>query len=324
MSGTPTATATVNSKKRELTSPEFLIDSKKNRFTGSTSESDISELSFSGNMENTGATGGDLGDLDEGSTHVTLSDTHLEKMASLMRVSFEPQMTQIVQESFKSQVSDLISSIVQGVLAGLQSKVDTLTTENAELKTKVEKLESALENAESTLEKAEQYSRRNCLRVSGVPESINEITDDYVCALARAIDVDLSINDIDRSHRLGKPATAAAPRARPRDIVVKFISYRTRAKFYKARVLTKTKGYKGVYINEHLTKSRSKLLYEARRRVKSKQFKSAWSTDGTVMVKLYDADPEANFDGTLLRISSESELQEYVPLPNRKGNQSQS
>lgn len=151
-------------------------------------------------MENTGATGGDLGVFDEGSTHVTLSDTHLEKMASLMRVSFEPQMTQIVQESFKSQVSDLINSIVQGVLAGLQSKVDTLTTKNAELKTKVEKLESALENAESTLEKAEQYSRRNCLRVSGVPESINENTDDYVCDLARAIDVDLSINDIDRSH----------------------------------------------------------------------------------------------------------------------------
>lgn len=79
-----------------------------------------------------------------------------------------------------------------------------------------------------------------------------------------------------------------------------------------------------MYINEHLTKSRSKLLYEARRRVKSKQFKSAWSIDGTVMVKLNDADPEANFDGTLLRISSESELPEYVPLPYHEGHQSQS
>lgn len=306
MSETPKS-STASSKKRELTSPEFTIDLKKNRVSGSQSEaeSDISDLSMAENMEPTGATGDDNGDT---SAQITLSDTHLQKLAALMHESFQPQLTEIVQESFRSQATELVKSIVQGVLAGLQTKVDVLETENAVLKNRVDKLEVALESAE-------QYSRRNCLKISGVPENIENSTDEYICDLARAIDVDIRIQDIDRSHRLGRPSSAADQTGKPRDIVVKFVSYRARAKFYKARVLTKSKGYRGVFINEHLTRSRGALLYEARRRVKSRQLKSAWSMDGAIMVKLNDANPDINFDGTVKRINSESDLPPYVPLP---------
>ena len=67
------------SKKRELTSPEFIIDLKKNRVSGSQSEaeSDISDLSISENMEPTGATsatGSDVGNVGDTSAQVTLSD----------------------------------------------------------------------------------------------------------------------------------------------------------------------------------------------------------------------------------------------------------
>ena len=310
MSNTPIK-ITVSSKKRELTSPDFSTDTKKNKMSGSQSEieSDISDLSLSETMETaTTVTTTDEPEVESVSTHVTLSDTHLQKISVLMQASFQPQMAQIIQESFKSQVSDLVSSIVQGVLQGLQTKVATLENENADLKNRVATLETALDNAE-------QYSRRNCLKISGVPETTELGTDDYVCNLARAMDVELSIDDIDRSHRLGKPRTGADQQAKPRDIIVKFISYRKRASFYKARILTKSRGFQGVFINEHLTKARAKLLYEARRRVKSKQLKSAWSSDGTVMIKLNDADPESNFDGTVLRVSAERDLPAYVPLP---------
>lgn len=313
MSGTPIS-ITVSSKKRELSSPEGLLDFKKNRISGfqSESEGDISDLSVIESMEKTGATGGEVGEVGETSTHstqITLSDTHLQKMVSLMQASFQPQMSQIIEESFYAQVSDLVNSIVQGVLQGLHNKIDSLEAENVNLKQRVLKLETALDNVE-------QYSRRNCLKISGVPESTEGTTDDIVCNIARAIDVDLNINDIDRSHRLGKSPSSVEGRERPRDIIVKFMSYRVRAKFYKARVQTKSRGYKGVFINEHLTKARSKLLYEARRRVKSKQLKNAWSNDGAVMIKLNDANPERNFDGTVMKINSESDLPAYVPLSN--------
>ena len=83
-----------------------------------------------------------------------------------------------------------------------------------------------------------------------------------------------------------------------------------RAKFYKSRVLTKSRGYRGVYINEHLTTTRSKLLYQARRRVKSEQLKSAWSFDGVIFVK--------HFDDTVERIFAESDLPEFIPLEQQQ------
>ena len=94
--------------------------------------------------------------------------------------------------------------------------------------------------------------------------------------------------------------------ARPRDIIVKFSTYRARQKVYKARALTKQRGYKGIFINEDLTKNRSLLLYEARRRFKSKQLQGAWSSDGTILIK--------HFDNTVVKITSVSQLPVFVPL----------
>ena len=83
---------------------------------------------------------------------------------------------------------------------------------------------------------------RNCLRISGVPDNTEGSTDDYVCSLAQSIDVNLKLEDIDRSHRIGKPVSTGDGR-KPRDTIVKFVSYRKRAQFYKARVLTKSDSY---------------------------------------------------------------------------------
>ena len=80
-------------------------------------------------------------------------------------------------------------------------------------------------------------------------------------------------------------------------------------KLYKARTLTKDRNYRGVFINEHLTKARSELLYEARRRVKSKQLKSAWSSDGTILIKFSNE--------TVARISDKNELPELIQLPDQ-------
>ena len=296
MSGDP-VTPSINRKKRELTSPEFLIDLKKNRTTSSESDSDISDLSMMATM---GATDGD------GSAHLKLPKDDLLKIAN------------ILESSFKTQIAEMTKTIVECVLKGIQTNVETFTAENADLRERVESLEAKVNKLESSMENAELYSRHNCLRESGVPEHHPVSTADFVCTLAHAIGVDLNKDDIDRSHRLGKLPDDAEENARPRDIVVKFVSYRKRAQLYKARVKTKNNGYKGVYMNEHLTKVRAKILYEARRRVKSKQLQSAWFLDGTVFIKLNDADPDNNFDGTVKRVTTLTELPTYVPLPDKK------
>ena len=170
------------------------------------------------------------------------------------------------------------------------------------MKKRVEKLEISADNAE-------QYSRRNCLRSSGVSEINDEVNDNIVLDLATAIDADIKLEDIDRSHRLGKPKfrdSSDDTPARPRDIIIKFSTYRARQKVYKARALTKQRGYKGIFINEDLTKNRSQPLYEARRRFKSKQLQGAWSSDGTILIK--------HFDNTVVKITSVSQLPVFVPL----------
>ena len=73
--------------------------------------------------------------------------------------------------------------------------------------------------------------------------------------IASAVSVDFDLSEIERSHRVGKPRAWL-----PRDIIIKFSTYRTRQKIYKNRTVLKDCGHKGVYINEDLTKHRNYLL----------------------------------------------------------------
>lgn len=231
---TPISVGTSQSKKRELSSPEFDFDIKKNKLRpDSESTASVSEISdiMASEVPKVDGVG-----KSEAAANVTLQEGHIRSIAALMKDSFQPHVSQIIQESFQQQLTTLVNSIVEGVLQGLHLKIDALQKENDELRKRVQKLEE-------TVDSSEQYSRRNCLRVTGIPVTENESTDDIVVTLASSIGVDLEVKDIDRSHRLGRQEPARDQTPRPRDIIVKFASYRMRAKFYKARVLTKSRGY---------------------------------------------------------------------------------
>ena len=65
---------------------------------------------------------------------LTLSETQLEKKVGFMSTTFQPQILQITKDSFKSQISDLVTSIVSGVLEGLNKKLDDLEKQNDDLR----------------------------------------------------------------------------------------------------------------------------------------------------------------------------------------------
>ena len=323
MSGTPLLTPRIQpaSKKRQLPSPEELNLVKKNK----TNLSSVSEFDFGTfNIETPGAelpihssemNSEELLDMDSQVSDsqsllsqgvISLKDTDLEKIGALLRDTFQPEVKDSISSVIKSQVSDLVGSIVHGVLDGLKAAISSLEHENAELKKRVSQLEA-------TADAAEQYSRRNSLRIAGIPESLGEDTDEQVLDLARDIDVDISISDIDRSHRVGKPRTD-----KPRDIIVKFATYRARRKMHKARATTKDRGRKGVFLNEDLTRARSRLLFNARNLVKSHRIRSAWSSDGTILIR--------DNDDRVHRILTENDISEFNnPKPqSRKSLPSQS
>ena len=75
----------------------------------------------------------------------------------------------------------------------------------SELKSEVKYLNEKVETMDRSLDRHEQYSRRNCLLIHGVKESEKEDTDEVVIEFfEKEMKEKLSVNDIDRSHRLEK------------------------------------------------------------------------------------------------------------------------
>ena len=137
-------------------------------------------------------------------------------------------------------------------------------------------LKERIDLLEKTSDDSEQYSRRNCLLVHGVEEQEQENTDNIVLNVIKEhLDIELSVKDLDRSHRIGKNNS----KSKCRPIVVKFISYNDRRKIFDNK--KRFKGT-GVSITESLTAERMRQLKNAR---DQSGFNNVWSIDGRIMYK---------------------------------------
>ena len=215
----------VSASKRVLSSPVELMDTKKSKvnlepaITEEVSQTithrsdvDTGNCQAPASTENVGYP----------TMTITLSEDHIT------------QITSFIQESINIQIEDMVAKIVNGVLGGLRSRITELEEEN-------QQLERRLQVVESGLDSVEQYSRRNCIRISGVPETNDESVEDKVIILADTINSNLTIEEVDRAHRVGKPKDVNR-KDRPRDIIVKFVSYRSRQKLMKHKSQLKHKG----------------------------------------------------------------------------------
>ena len=166
-----------------------------------------------------------------------------------------------------------------------------------DLSSKLETKDAEISKLQKTCNDLEQYSRRNCVRVFGIPEQKGEDTSASVCKLAKEkLGIDLQKSQIDRSHRVreasseeasersegqGHSNRAGKPSERkPRQIIVKFVSYQTKKAVISARRKLKSTG---ISIFEDLTKSNRELLTVTR---KHKKVISAWTSDGRVVALL--------------------------------------
>ena len=152
----------------------------------------------------------------------------------------------------------------------------------------------------------EQYTRRNSVRIMGIPETSNEDTDKITIAIAKKIGAEIDIDQIDRSHRVGLKKDGGA-----RPIIVKFTSYRAKAELTSNRRKLATVGadklfpslnwplrpagwnknrpfVHRVFINEDLTKARAAAAARARSLKKAGKIKDVWLRGGTACVKCND------------------------------------
>ena len=125
-----------------------------------------------------------------------------------------------------------------------------LEGENKRLKDKV----VALENK---ADRAEQCLRQNCLRLSGIPESKGVSVDAKELEISKTMGANITIDEIDRTHRLGK--LWGIETSKPRYIFVKFLSYPARQKLLQNKKQLKEKGLHKVSVNEDLTTIRDNI-----------------------------------------------------------------
>jgi len=78
-----------------------------------------------------------------------------------------------------------------------------LKREIEELKHQVKERDAAIASLRAKVDDLEQYTRRNSVRIMGIPETSNEDTDKITIAIAKKIGAEIDIDQTDRSHRVG-------------------------------------------------------------------------------------------------------------------------
>ena len=146
----------------------------------------------------------------------------------------------------------------------MKSLREELNKSKKDLKaTKVEsqRLKQALNLTNSKLDDIEQYGKRENIRIHNVAESTSAKDDgeDVLFKVADALKIELADYDIQRVHRIGVKKTSR--NAKPRPVIVRFVSYQKRNEFlFEKSKLKKSIHFGNAFITEDLTPLRSKLL----------------------------------------------------------------
>ena len=170
-----------------------------------------------------------------------------------------------------SVLSKAIASTIQLAVNPLNVKVGCLErkTELAEIKSKA--------NAN------EQYSRRNNVRIFGLPELEGE--DCYQVLLAfceNDLKIPVTREEIDRAHRVDKVKMPQVGQDEPppRPMIVKLAGYSTKMKFMRVR---RNLGGKKMFVNEDLTKINHKFMMHIKEQCP--EGVSVFTVDGAVRVR---------------------------------------
>ena len=205
-----------------------------------------------------------------------------------------------------------IRSMLRDVLG-----VEEREREIAELKEQVVAQKTVIEEQDQRLAELEQYSRRNCLNFTGIPETKDENTVQLAIDLAKMANVKLEKGDLDRAHRIGRPkvTTAGQSPATPRPLVVKYVSYLKREAVWFGRKdlkqakpprgSTLTEGStKNAYIQENLTRRNQEIMFLARQLKRAGKLWAVWSDGCVLKVK-------KSQQATTVRLNSKSDLRQF-------------
>lgn len=162
------------------------------------------------------------------------------------------------------------------------------------------------------MDNLEQYSRRQQLLFEGVTESENENTDIAIIKACEKVNITVTPQDIQRSHRLGRRRDA-----RPRPIIAHFVHYKQKRSIVQAAKKdlfeklssARSQNKRGpiqvsIKVKECLTAKRAQLFKLLLQLNERKLVRSVWTEDGVLVVRLPNSD-------NLTRITTEKEFHQF-------------
>ena len=153
--------------------------------------------------------------------------------------------------------------------------------------TEVDALYNKIIEPESRIEGQEQYSRRTSLRFHNIKVPVDERgnvkhpvnTDELILNVCNdKLGIDINLHDIGRSHIIGKVKDGKS------QVIVRFISYRTRNKVYSNKKDLKNHPDK-IFITENLTKYRTELVKQLAELKYNGLLYTYWTSDGRIFLK---------------------------------------
>ena len=221
------------------------------------------------------------------------------KISQSLSSMIEQQVNERVQVETKSLRDELAkqSSVIKNNETKIckqfieLSHLERVTKENInavkERERELDALHQKIADLEYRLENQEQYSRRTSLRFHNVPVPIGDDgkiahpvdTDQLILDICnQKLKLNIQLHDIGRSHVIGRVRNGKS------QVIVRFISYRTRHLVYTNKKELKNDS-NGTFISENLTQFRTGLVKRVARLKTDKQIEAYWTFDGRIFVK---------------------------------------
>ena len=176
-----------------------------------------------------------------------MSSPEVEALLLTQRLAFEGSLKTFL-DSVSARIDNVLSQVVEvkTTLASALQRLDKLESAERALKDEFNQIETTVHDLDDKADYLENQSRRNNLRVDGIPEAPTETWEVTEAALRCSIIQDLGVPlaqveaiKIERAHRTGRRIAN-----KPRPIVVKFLSYKDRELVLKKARSIKPRGVK--------------------------------------------------------------------------------
>ena len=217
----------------------------------------------------------------------TINTTVEDKVQQCIDTHVRPLTVKIHEQNDVIKEQEQLITKQANEISVLDTSVKDHTWALKEQAREIDALYSKLLELELRIESQEQYSRRTSLRFHNIKVPVNQKneiihpvnTDELVLKVCNEkLGLNISLNDIGRSHVIGAAKEGKA------QVIVRFISYRTRQAVYSNKKALKNDADK-VFITENLTKFRTGIVKRLAELKFEGVIETYWTADGRIFLK---------------------------------------